>query len=89
MDDAQLYAIVRQIQANVDWAVGGLERCCQDICTSMKTNFLKLKDGKTEVLLIGSRHLLSKVSMPGVSVGKSLILRSITVRNLGQSLTPT
>ena len=43
----------------------------------------KLNDGKTEVLLTGLRHLLLKISMPGVSVGKPLILPATTVRNLG------
>ena len=75
--------MVKPVQANVDGTIGGLERRCQDICTWNKANLLKLNDGKTEVLLIGSRHLLSKVSMPGVSLGDSLILPSTTVRDLG------
>ena len=49
----------------------------------MQSNFLKLNDGKTEVLLIGSRQQLSMIALPGVTVGESLITPAIAVRDLG------
>ena len=55
-DDSQLYVFVKPVQANVDGAIGRLEKCCHDIHTWMRRNFLKLNDDKTEVLLIGSRQ---------------------------------
>ena len=49
----------------------------------MRRNFLKLNDDKTEVLLIGSRQRLSKIALPGVTVGESLIAPATAVRDLG------
>ena len=82
-DDSQLYVFVKPVQANVDGAIGRLEKCSHDIRTWMRSNFLKLNDGKTEVLLIGSRQQLSKIALPGVTVGESLIAPATTVRDLG------
>ena len=82
-DDSQLYVFVNPAQANVDGAIVRLEKCCHDIRTWMRSNFLKLNDGKTEVLLIGSRQQLSKIALPGVTVGESLIVPASTVRDLG------
>ena len=82
-DDSQLYVFVKPVQANVDGAIGRLEKCCHDIRTWMRSNFLTLNDGKTEVLLIGSRQQLSKIALPGVTIGESLIAPATTVRDLG------
>ena len=82
-DDSQLYVFVKPVQANVDGAIGRLDKCCHDIRTWMRRNFLKLNDDKTEVLLIGSRQQLSKITLPGVTVGESLIAPATAVRDLG------
>ena len=82
-DDSQLYVFVKPVEANVDGAIGRLEKCCHDISTWMRRNFLKLNDDKTEVLLIGSRQQLSKIALPGVTVGESLIAPATVVRDLG------
>ena len=74
---------VKPVQANVDRAISRLEKCCHDIRTWMRRNFLKLNDDKTEVLLIGSRQQLSKIALPGVTVGESLIAPATAVRDLG------
>ena len=68
-DDSQLHVFVKHVQANVDGTIGILEKYCHDIRTWMRSNLLKLNDGKTEVLLIGSRQQLSKIALPGVTVG--------------------
>ena len=82
-DDSKLHVFVKHVQANVDGAIGRLEKCCHDIRTWMRSNFLKLNHGKTEVLLIGSRQQLPKIALPGVTVGESLIAPATTVRDLG------
>ena len=81
--DSQLYVFVKPVQANIDGAIYRLGKCCHDIRTWMQSNFLKLNNGKTEVLLIGSRQQLSKIAIPGVTVGESLIAPAISVRDLG------
>ena len=40
-------------------------------------------DTKTELIIIGSKHQLSKVSIDSIKVGDSQIKPSETVRNLG------
>ena len=82
-DDSQLYVFVKPVQANVDGAMGRLEKYCHDIRTLLRRNFLKLNDDKTEVLLIGSRQQLSKIALLGVTVGESLIAPATAVRDLG------
>ena len=82
-DDSELYVFVKPVQAHVDCAIGRLEKCFHDIRTWMRSNFLKLNDDKTEVLLIGSRQQLSKIALPGVTVGESLIAPATAVRELG------
>ena len=74
---------VKPVQANVDGAICRLEKCCHDIRTWMRRNFLKLNDDNTDVLLIGSRQQLSKIALPGVTVGESLIAPATAVRDLG------
>ena len=82
-DDSQPYVFVKLVQANVDGAIGRLEKCCHDMRTWMRRNFLKLNDDKTEVLLIGSRQQLVKIALPGVTVGESSIAHATAVRDLG------
>ena len=82
-DDSQLYVCFRPIQAQLNGAIGRLQRCCEDIRTWMRGNFLKVNDSKTEVLLVGSGRQLKKISLSGVMVRDSLIAAVTSVRNLG------
>ena len=49
----------------------------------MKSNFLKLKDNKTEFLIFGSHQQLSKISIEHINVGDSSIASVSQARNLG------
>ena len=49
----------------------------------MLANKLKLNDDKTEVIIISSRQLMSKINIPNVKVGDISIFPSECVRNLG------
>ena len=46
-------------------------------------HFLKLNDGKTEVLVVGSRDQLSKVHVPDPVVGSVTITASAKLQDLG------
>ncbi|KAI0232178.1 hypothetical protein LSAT2_017478 [Lamellibrachia satsuma] len=48
----------------------------------MSSNFLKLNDDKTEVIIFGSRQQLKKIELQAVHIGDSLVSVS-HVRNLG------
>lgn len=82
-DDSQLYIFVKPTQANINCAISLLQDCCEDIRVWMRNNFLKLNDGKTEAMLIGSKLQVSKISLPGVSIGDSQISPAPAVRDLG------
>jgi len=60
-DDSQLFVFARPVQAQVDKAVDRVRLCVHDIRIWMRNHFLKLNDGKTEVLAVGSKVQLSKV----------------------------
>ncbi len=49
----------------------------------MQDNFLKLNDNKTELMILGSRRQLSKVSIPHICIGDSAITAVTKARNLG------
>ena len=77
---------MKSVQANIDGAIGIVEKCCHDIRTWMRRYFLKLLLAyvdNTEALLIGLRQQLSNIVLPGVTVGESLITPAAAVRDLG------
>ena len=49
----------------------------------MKTNSLKLKDSKTEVIVLGSAQQLMKTKLHALRVGDCLVRVTRSVRNLG------
>ena len=57
--------------------------CISDIRQWMSTNFLCLNDDKTEVLLVGSKHSLQKLSPMKVRIGDVDIIPVSEVRNIG------
>ncbi len=82
-DDTQLYICFNPTQSSADHVIEQIEACICEIRQWMQDNFLKLNDEKTEFLLIGSRHQLSKVSVPHITIGDSDITPASNARNLG------
>jgi hypothetical protein len=82
-DDSQLYLFIKPVQHMVDDAVVKIQLCVQEVRAWMKENFLKCNDDKTEVVLIGSQRLLTKVRVDGITIGDVIIPPSGSVRNLG------
>jgi len=60
-----------------------MEACVEDVRQWMLCNYLKLNDNKTEFILIGSKHNLSKITIPHIKIGDSTISPVSQVRNLG------
>ena len=60
-----------------------LQKCISEIKDWMGNNFLRLNDDKTEVLLLGSKHALSKLPNLSVTIGETDIVTVPEVRNLG------
>ena len=73
-DDSQLYTSfspkARSGQAD---AVASIEHCIQDIRQWMFQDKLFMNDAKTELLLIGTRQQLAKITVDGITVGHSVI----------------
>ncbi len=59
-DDSELYISFKMSQ---DAALKAMESCVNDIRTWMIVDKLKLNDGKTEFMVIGTKQQLSKLML--------------------------
>jgi hypothetical protein len=81
-DDTQLY-IAFAPDDKEDVCIQNVEACVSEIRQWMAANYLKLNDDKTEFIVLGSRHSLSKVSSSSVQIGEICVNASSSVRNIG------
>ena len=82
-DDTQLYLSAQPTAGNIQQQVSVLETCCYDIKCWMATNFWKLNDDKTDLLIIGSHASLSKIPTAVVNIGNHNITAVSEVKSLG------
>ena len=83
-DDTQLYlSFSPKCTSSSDDAVESMERCMRDIKAWMVTDKLKLNDGKTELMLIGTTQQLAKVNVSGSRIGDTIITPVAVTKNLG------
>ena len=84
-DDQQVYLSFNpSIAGNENLCIKKIETCIQDIRVWMKMNLLKLNDGKTEVIKIGTRQKLSRCNPnSSVQIGNDNIIATSSVQNLG------
>lgn len=80
-DDTQLYLSFNPSEAQD--AIAKLNHCLSDIRDWMASNFLKLNDDKTELVLIGNPKRLAKIHDFELSVGSIKVKPSPCARNLG------
>ena len=80
-DDTQLY-VSFSVMESKDY-VNVISNCIADIKAWMQSNLLLLNDSKTEVVLLGTKQQLSKLSNLEISVGSANIKPCSNVRNLG------
>ena len=83
-DDTQLYTDFEADQA--DQTLERLEGCIEEIKRWMAMNFLKLNDSKTEFMILGSAHHLSKIGSKSLQIGTEVISPSKSARNIGAVL---
>ena len=73
-DDQQIYLCFFPIQpGGKDKCLQSLGACISDICLCMRTNLLKINDGKTELIVLGTRQQLSKVGEVSIMIGNDTI----------------
>ena len=83
-DDSQLYCHFKagNTQSELD-AVNCIQVAVGRVKTWMNENLLKLNDDKTEVLIIGSKKQLEKVSTQHILIGDTKVVPSDSARNIG------
>lgn len=79
-DDTQLYLSMKPDETN---QLAKLQACLKDIKTWMTHNFLLLNSDKTEVIVLGPKHLRNALSNNIASLDGITLSSSTTVRNLG------
>lgn len=73
-DDSQIIFSFRpHSSASQDLAVSAIESCVANVRALLVSHRLMFNDTTTELLPIGSRHQLSKVSIDSIKVGDSQI----------------
>ena len=83
-DDTQLYlAFQPGCASSTDDAIAAMERCVNEIRAWMLCDKLKINDGKTEFVIIGTRQQLSKVHVDSLAVGDAQVSPVRSVKNLG------
>ena len=83
-DDSQNYATFKPaIHESRDQCLNRIYQCLGEIRVWMITNLMKLNDGKTEFMLIGTTQELAKVNSITITLGNDVIEPSESVHNLG------
>ena len=83
-DDTQLHLSFRPNgRSSQDHAIASVEACISDVRAWLIYNRLLINDSKTEFLVVGSRHQLSKIAINSITVGDSTIQPLDSVGNLG------
>ena len=83
-DDTQLYISFKpRNQATAENALQRLSACISDIKVWLNMNKLKLNDDKTEVLVIGRKKQIAKVSITSLRIGSSDVNITKSARNIG------
>ena len=83
-DDTQLYLSFKPsiLNSKLD-CITRINNCINEINVWMTQNLLKLNSNKTEFILFGTRHQLSKVGDINIQIGSDTIKPVNHVRNLG------
>ena len=84
-DDTQLYLSIKPEQSN---QLTKLQACLKDIKTWMTRNFLLLNSDKTEVIILGPKHLRDTLSNDIAALDDIALASNETVRNLGVIFDP-
>ena len=88
-DDTQLQKSFNasNLSAQLD-AKSKIESCLETVSNWMSENRLKLNSDKTEILIIGTKQQLSKMTFDSISVCGETIKSNPFIRNLGVFFDP-
>jgi hypothetical protein len=80
-DDTQIYLSCDL--HNIQNTTTKIEKCIEEIRAWMASNFLRLNDEKTELLLLGSKSSVSKAGSISLKIGDEFISSSTHAKNIG------
>ena len=83
-DDTQIYLSFKPSISNSKFdCIARIKKCINEINIWMTQNLLKLNSVKTEFILFGTRHQLSKVDDISIQIGNNTVRPANLFRNLG------
>jgi len=83
-DDTQLYfSFDAKLTKSVDDQITLLKNCMDRVGLWMATNYLKLNNDKTELIILGGSRQLKMVNFNFIEIGNIKINSSQTIRNIG------
>ena len=86
-DDTQVYVTFKPGVTEAE-ALSKLEACLSDVRKWKAVNFLKLNDEKTDFLILGTKHHLSKIETNSIRIGEANISPNDAVCNIGATFDP-
>ena len=87
--DTQIYLSSSHTASDIRNTISTIEKCVKDIKIWMTKNKLQLNAEKTEIMILGSKCTLSKVSDIEIELDHQLVKPSSSVRNLGVTFDST
>ena len=82
-DDCQIYIAT---PANETYAVDSLTRCLNDVNALLSASRLRLNPAITQILWLGSKHLVSDIAVTQVPVLASSVTVADSARDLGLAI---
>lgn len=82
-DDTQIYMSMLPKDNMVCQSVELIQKCIIHVKSWMNSNMLKLNPDKTELLMLGSPHSLSRLKLPSLHLEGTDVPTSSSIRNLG------
>ena len=79
-DDTQLYMSMRPDELD---QLSKFEACLRDIKSWMTSNYLLLNADKTELIILGPKHLRDKLADGNFTLDGTIVTPRVTVKNLG------
>ena len=83
MNDLLLFS---NLSVSQEDALQSIQACISDVRKWMVANKLKINDGKTEFMIIGSKHNLSRLNINSIKIGDTEIKPVTSLRNLGSMI---
>ena len=79
-DDTEIYISVDSTQSNVNDAIEQIDACLDELRQWISRNCLKLNNGKTEFVVVGSKQQRAIVNITQIRVGDTMVIPTVSFR---------